>query len=67
MASWSRPDAPEPVMTERELFVAALHLRDAARIAFLDQACGTDRALRERVTEAEAATAEAVVERTPGP
>lgn len=29
-------------MSERELFVAA-HLRDAARIAFLDQACGADR------------------------
>src|SRR5665213_1932185 len=35
-------------MTERELFVAALHLRDAARVAFLDLACD-DRAVRSRV------------------
>ncbi len=35
-------------MTERELFVAALHLRDGARVAFLDLACD-DRAVRARV------------------
>ena len=35
-------------MTERELFVAALHLRDAARVAFLDLACD-DRTVRSRV------------------
>jgi serine/threonine protein kinase len=39
-------------MTERELFIAALQLRDsAARAAFLDQACGNDLALRARVDE----------------
>jgi hypothetical protein len=31
-------------MSERELFVAALHMRDTARTAFLEQACGDDRA-----------------------
>jgi len=37
-------------MSERELFVAALHLTDpVARGGFLDQACGTDRVLRDRV------------------
>jgi eukaryotic-like serine/threonine-protein kinase len=35
-------------MTERELFVAALHLRDDARVAFLDKACD-DPAVRARV------------------
>src|SRR6516164_3811464 len=39
-------------MTEREIFVAALHLHDSAeRAAFLDRACGEDRALRARVEE----------------
>lgn len=36
-------------MTERDLFVAALHLRDAARVAFLEQACGDNSVLRERI------------------
>jgi serine/threonine protein kinase len=37
-------------MSERELFVAALHLTDpVARAAFLDQACGADRSLRDRI------------------
>ncbi len=36
-------------MTERELFVAALHLRDAARNAFLEQACSDDHTLRDQV------------------
>ena len=35
-------------MTERELFVAALHLGEGARVAFLDLACD-DRAVRSRV------------------
>ena len=35
-------------MTERELFVAALHLDEAARVAFLDLACD-DRSSRSRV------------------
>ncbi len=35
-------------MTERELFVAALHLDEAARVAFLDLACD-DRAVRAHV------------------
>jgi serine/threonine protein kinase/Flp pilus assembly protein TadD len=37
-------------MSEREIFIAALHQRDPAeRAAFLDRACGTDQALRDRV------------------
>ena len=37
-------------MNERELFVAALHITDpVARAAFLDQACGADQPLRDRV------------------
>ena len=37
-------------MTERELFTAALHQPGpAARVAFLDAACGGDRGLRGRV------------------
>jgi serine/threonine protein kinase/WD40 repeat protein len=39
-------------MTEREIFIAALHQPDAAqRAAFLDRACGTDQAQRDRVEE----------------
>jgi serine/threonine protein kinase/tetratricopeptide (TPR) repeat protein len=39
-------------MTERELFIATLRLRDAAeRAAFLDRACGGDHALRARAEE----------------
>jgi serine/threonine protein kinase/WD40 repeat protein len=39
-------------MNERDVFVAALHLRDPAeRAAFLEQACSTDVALRGRVEE----------------
>jgi hypothetical protein len=39
-------------MTEREIFIAALHQREpAARAAFLDRACGEDRDLRARVEE----------------
>lgn len=39
-------------MTEREIFVGALHLTDpASRGAFLDRACGDDRALRSRVED----------------
>ena len=37
-------------MNERELFIAALHINDAAqRAAYLDQACGSDNTLRESV------------------
>src|SRR5262245_6970283 len=37
-------------MTERDIFIAALHQPDpAARAALLDRACGDDRALRDRV------------------
>jgi tetratricopeptide (TPR) repeat protein/serine/threonine protein kinase len=37
-------------MTEREIFIAALHQRDPAeRAAVLNRACGEDRALRDRV------------------
>jgi serine/threonine protein kinase/Flp pilus assembly protein TadD len=37
-------------MTEREVFIAALHQQDPAeRAAFLARACGEDRELRERV------------------
>jgi WD40 repeat protein/serine/threonine protein kinase len=36
---------------ERELFVSALDKPPSARAAFLDAACGGDRALRERVEE----------------
>lgn len=39
-------------MTEREVFVGALHLTDpAGRVAYLDRACGDDRALRSRVED----------------
>ena len=39
-------------MNEREIFIAALHQRDAAeRSALLDQACQGDASLRERVEE----------------
>jgi serine/threonine protein kinase/tetratricopeptide (TPR) repeat protein len=39
-------------MNEREIFIAALEQRDPAeRAAFLDRACGEDRALRECVEE----------------
>jgi tetratricopeptide (TPR) repeat protein/serine/threonine protein kinase len=39
-------------MSEREIFVAALHRSNPAeRLAFLDGACGDDRELRERVEE----------------
>ncbi len=36
-------------MTERDLFVEARELPTAARSAFLNEACGTDAALRERL------------------
>src|SRR5262245_35629516 len=37
-------------MTERDIFIAALHHSDPAqRVAYLDGACGGDRALRGRV------------------
>jgi tetratricopeptide (TPR) repeat protein/serine/threonine protein kinase len=37
-------------MTERDIFIAALHQPEpAGRAALLDRACGADRALRERV------------------
>jgi serine/threonine protein kinase/tetratricopeptide (TPR) repeat protein/type II secretory pathway pseudopilin PulG len=36
-------------MTERELCTAALNLQGSARLAYLEQACGSDHALRERV------------------
>src|SRR5687768_2190935 len=40
----------EPAMTEREIFAAALHHRNAAeRAAFLGAACAGDAALRQRV------------------
>jgi serine/threonine protein kinase/tetratricopeptide (TPR) repeat protein len=39
-------------MSEREIFIAALHVKDrAARSSFLDEACGDDRALRECVEQ----------------
>ncbi len=36
-------------MTERELITAALNLQGSARLAYLEHACGSDRALRVRV------------------
>ena len=36
-------------MTERELFLASLELDPAQRVAYLDTACGTDLALRQRL------------------
>jgi serine/threonine protein kinase/tetratricopeptide (TPR) repeat protein len=36
-------------MTEREIFVAALHKTDAERAAYLDEACAGDAALRQRI------------------
>jgi serine/threonine protein kinase len=37
-------------MTEREIFAAALHISDSnERVAFLDQICAGDAAMRERV------------------
>jgi WD40 repeat protein len=42
----------ERAMTEREIFIAALHQREpGARAAFLDRACGEDRDLRAQVEE----------------
>ena len=39
-------------MTEREIFIAALHEKDAAaRAALLNSACADDAALRERVEQ----------------
>jgi serine/threonine protein kinase/WD40 repeat protein len=39
-------------LTERDIFIAALHQRDPGeRAAFLDRACGSDEALRVRVEE----------------
>jgi tRNA A-37 threonylcarbamoyl transferase component Bud32 len=42
---------PEPSEREIEVFNAALELPVAKRAAFLDQACGSDAALRQRVGE----------------
>ena len=39
-------------MTEREIFIAALHAREPAeRAAFLNRACGEDRAMRDGIEE----------------
>src|SRR5262245_17409137 len=48
MASWTHP--AEAIMSERDLFIAALQRTDPAeRSAWLDQACSGDTEMRQRV------------------